>query len=160
MCEVAPESAHHSVEGVRWLVESEILKTLAFSADSVILALLAEEVLELLDPPGFLPLALLALALALSCCMLAFLAKQLSSTWPGLSHHAQITAVVVLDMVVRLAAAVAATCPSIAFLLLSSVMKAVFNLDMSMESMRVMAETKEEESGGRDLIIAIQQRSS
>jgi hypothetical protein len=81
MCEVAPESAHHSVVGVRVLVESEMLKTLALTADSAVeeevLALLAEEEeefeelleeeLEELEAWCFFLLDLLALALALSC---------------------------------------------------------------------------------------------
>src|ERR1700761_4246106 len=107
MCEVAPESAHHSGLGVRVLVVSEMFKTLALIADSVgllALALLAEAVeLKEVDPLVLLPLYLLDLALALSCCWLAFLEKQLSSAWPGLSHHPQTTAEVGL-VLMKLAA--------------------------------------------------------
>ena len=47
-----------------------------------------------------------------------------------------------------------------AFLLASSVKKAVFNFSIEMESMREMVETKEEYSGPRHLSIAIQDKSS
>jgi hypothetical protein len=107
MCEEAPESAHHSVEGVRQLVASE-RKTLALTATSEMLAeefsdLLAvfAELLGLED----LFLELLALALALSCSRLDFLLKQESSECPALSHQPHIREFDPLNVVAELAAA-------------------------------------------------------
>lgn len=64
MCEEAPESAHHSVGGVRRPAVASLVNTLAFSACSMVLTVLAVEELELEVEVDLLPLDLYPL----DCC--------------------------------------------------------------------------------------------